>query len=190
VGSHGASRSRWFGIDQTERSGSVKALRVAQLKGRATALCGCFISRPGDSGEAVIRARFRDGWERSMAKIRISSTELVWIFHQRLEAFYDCPPEVPIAIVPDDGSWMAVKPAQIPLHRRRPSSIAPQGFASAHRGKRSFCPLHGERIPLVSWQQNTMTSRLSMCARTSRRSPAAKRCSDGCLSTKPFIGTS
>ena len=49
-----------------------------------------------------------------MAKIRISSTELVWgFFHQRLEAFYDCPPEVPIAIVPDDGSWMAVMSAKV-----------------------------------------------------------------------------
>jgi hypothetical protein len=48
-----------------------------------------------------------------MAKIRISSTELVWVFHQRLEAFYDCRPEVPIAIVPDDGSWMAVMSAKV-----------------------------------------------------------------------------
>src|SRR5882724_12598937 len=39
-------------------------------------------------------------------------------------------------------------------------------------------------IPLASWQQNTMTSRLSMCARTSPRSPAVRRCLDGCLSTK------
>jgi hypothetical protein len=48
-----------------------------------------------------------------MAKIRISNTELVWVFHQRLEAFYDCPPEVPIATVPDDGSWMAVMSAKV-----------------------------------------------------------------------------
>jgi hypothetical protein len=33
--------------------------------------------------------------------------------HQRLEAFYDCPPDVPIAIVPDDGSWMAVMSAKV-----------------------------------------------------------------------------
>jgi hypothetical protein len=49
-----------------------------------------------------------------MAKIKISSTELVWVFHQKLEAFDDCPSEVPIAIVPDpDEGWMAVMSAQI-----------------------------------------------------------------------------
>jgi hypothetical protein len=66
---------------------------------------GVFISRPGDSGPA----RFGAGWEASMAKIRISSTDLVWVFHQRLEAFDDCPPEVPIAIVPaHDVGWRAL----------------------------------------------------------------------------------
>jgi hypothetical protein len=35
-----------------------------------------------------------------MDKIWISSTELVWVFHERLEAFDDCSREVPIAIVP------------------------------------------------------------------------------------------
>jgi hypothetical protein len=55
--------------------------------------------------------------KRSMAKIKISSTELVWIFHQRLEAFDDCPSEVPIAIVPDpDEGWMAVMSAQSRTH--------------------------------------------------------------------------
>ena len=44
--------------------------------------------------------------------------------------------------------------------------------------------------PVGLLEHNTMTSRLSMCARTSPRSPAAKRCSNGCLSTKPFMGTS
>ena len=48
-----------------------------------------------------------------MAKIKISSTELVWIFHQRLEVFDDCPPDVPIAIVPDNRSWMAVMSAKV-----------------------------------------------------------------------------
>jgi hypothetical protein len=99
-------------LSKTERSGSVKAVRVAQLKGAAL-LPFADVYKPADSGEAVIRARFRDGWERSMAKIRISSTELVWVFHQGREAFYDCPPEVPIAIVPDDGSWMAVMSAKV-----------------------------------------------------------------------------
>ena len=49
-----------------------------------------------------------------MAKIRISSAELVWVFRQRLEAFDDCPPEVPIAIVPDpDEGWMVVMNAKV-----------------------------------------------------------------------------
>jgi hypothetical protein len=66
-----------------------------------------------------------------MAKIKISSTELVWIFHQRLEAFDDCPSEVPIAIVPDpDEGWMAVMSAQSrthnPLCARRVEAIQKQ----------------------------------------------------------------
>ena len=65
-----------------------------------------------------------------MAKIRISSTELVWVFHQRLESFDDCPSEVPIAIVPDDGSWMAVMSAKVrtryPHWARRVESIQKQ----------------------------------------------------------------
>ena len=69
--------------------------------------------------------------KRSMAKIKISSTELVWVFHQRLEAFDDCPPEVPIAIVPDpDEGWMAVMSAQSrthnPLCARRVEAIQKQ----------------------------------------------------------------
>ncbi len=49
-----------------------------------------------------------------MAKIRISSTELVWVFHQKLEAFDDCPPEVPIAVVPaQDVGWRAVMSAKV-----------------------------------------------------------------------------
>jgi hypothetical protein len=66
-----------------------------------------------------------------MAKIKISSTELVWIFHQRLEAFDDCPSEVTIAIVPDpDEGWMAVMSAQSrthnPLCARRVEAIQKQ----------------------------------------------------------------
>jgi hypothetical protein len=52
-----------------------------------------------------------------MAKTRISSAELVWVFHQKLEAFDDCPSEVPIAIVPaDDVGWMAVMSARSRNH--------------------------------------------------------------------------
>lgn len=43
-----------------------------------------------------------------MAKTRISSTDLIWIFREKLSAFEDCSPEIPIAIVPTDGGWKAV----------------------------------------------------------------------------------
>ena len=39
-----------------------------------------------------------------MAKIKISSTELVWVFHQRLEAFDDCPP---VSIMRDKDAALA-----------------------------------------------------------------------------------
>jgi hypothetical protein len=66
-----------------------------------------------------------------MAKIKISSTELIWIFRQKLEAFDDCRPEVPIAIVPaPDVGWMAVMSAksrtQNPLCARRVEAIQKQ----------------------------------------------------------------
>jgi len=68
-----------------------------------------------------------------MAKIGISSSELVWVFHQRLEAFDDCPPEVPIAIVPaPDVGWMALMSAksrtQNPHWARRVEAIFKSSF--------------------------------------------------------------
>ncbi len=48
-----------------------------------------------------------------MAKTRISSTDLAWIFQEKLSAFDSCPPTVSIAIVPsgEDG-WAAVTSAR------------------------------------------------------------------------------
>src|SRR3981081_1423107 len=46
--------------------------------------------------------------DRALAKTRISSTDLIWIFREKLSSFDDCPPEIPIAIVPSDESWTAV----------------------------------------------------------------------------------
>jgi hypothetical protein len=43
-----------------------------------------------------------------LAKTKISSTELIWIFQEKLSLFDDCPQSIPIAIVPSDGSWTAV----------------------------------------------------------------------------------
>jgi hypothetical protein len=44
-----------------------------------------------------------------LAKTKISSTDLVWIFREKLSSFNDCSPEIPIAIVPSGGgAWKAV----------------------------------------------------------------------------------
>jgi hypothetical protein len=44
-----------------------------------------------------------------MAKIGISSTDLVWVFHERLQAFDDASRGMPIAIVPAPGvGWRAI----------------------------------------------------------------------------------
>ena len=57
-------------------------------------------------------------------KKKVSSSELAWIFTERLRQFRDCPAVVTVAIVPDqDSGWMAVttKPngrtKSIPLER-------------------------------------------------------------------------
>ena len=43
-----------------------------------------------------------------LAKAKISSTDLIWIFREKLSSFDDCSPEIPIAIVPTDRGWRAV----------------------------------------------------------------------------------
>ena len=43
-----------------------------------------------------------------LAKKRISSTDLIWIFREKLLTFADCPPSIKIAIVPSDESWTVV----------------------------------------------------------------------------------
>jgi hypothetical protein len=63
-----------------------------------------------------------------MAKIGISSTDLVWVFHERLEAFDDASPGVPIAIVPSPGGgWTAISgKTQKPHWARRVEGIQKQ----------------------------------------------------------------
>jgi hypothetical protein len=82
------------------------------------------ISRPGDPE----RARFGPDPERTMAKIGISSTDLVWVFHERLEAFDDASRGVPIAIVPAPGvGWRAILgKTQNPPWARRVEGIQKQ----------------------------------------------------------------
>jgi hypothetical protein len=43
-----------------------------------------------------------------LAKKRISSTDLIWIFRERLSSYPDCPASIKIAIVPSRGSWTVV----------------------------------------------------------------------------------
>jgi hypothetical protein len=66
-----------------------------------------------------------------MAKTRISSTDLAWIFQEKLNAFDSCPPAVSIAIVPTgEGGWGAVTTARVraayPLCARRIEQIQKQ----------------------------------------------------------------
>ena len=43
-----------------------------------------------------------------MAKTKISSTDLIWIFREKLSSFDDCSPSTSIAIVPSSEGWTAV----------------------------------------------------------------------------------
>jgi hypothetical protein len=43
-----------------------------------------------------------------MAKIKISTTDLVWIFTEKLRSFDECFPGTDIAIVPSKDGWTAV----------------------------------------------------------------------------------
>jgi len=43
-----------------------------------------------------------------MAKTRISSSDLVWIFTEKLRSFDECSPGTNIAIVPSEDGWTAV----------------------------------------------------------------------------------
>jgi hypothetical protein len=47
-----------------------------------------------------------------LAKKKISSTDLIWIFREELSTFADCPPAIKIAIVPSEESWTVVMTAR------------------------------------------------------------------------------
>lgn len=51
-----------------------------------------------------------------MAKTRVSSTDLIWIFRERLASFNDGSPSIPIAIVPSEAGWTVVI---TPRHRAK-----------------------------------------------------------------------
>jgi hypothetical protein len=48
-----------------------------------------------------------------LAKVKISNTELSWIFQEKLATFGDCPASIPIAIVPSKGGWTAVTSSRV-----------------------------------------------------------------------------
>jgi hypothetical protein len=43
-----------------------------------------------------------------LAKTKVSSTDLIWMFRERLSSFDDCSPSIAIAIVPTEAGWTAV----------------------------------------------------------------------------------
>jgi hypothetical protein len=47
-----------------------------------------------------------------LAKKRISSTDLIWIFREKLSSFDDCPASIKIAIVPSDEGWTVLTTAR------------------------------------------------------------------------------
>jgi hypothetical protein len=47
-----------------------------------------------------------------LAKKKISSTDLIWIFREKLSTFADCPPSIKLAIVPSEAGWTVVTTAR------------------------------------------------------------------------------
>ena len=43
-----------------------------------------------------------------MAKTKISSTDLVWVFTEKLRSFNECAAPISIAIVPNKDGWTAI----------------------------------------------------------------------------------
>ena len=56
---------------------------------------------------SVVASRSSNG-ELRMAKTKISSTDLIWIYREKLSSFDDCSPSISIAIVPSSEGWTAV----------------------------------------------------------------------------------
>jgi hypothetical protein len=47
-----------------------------------------------------------------MAKSRISATDLIWIFRERMQSFDDCGSGISLAIVPSKEGWSVVMNAR------------------------------------------------------------------------------
>jgi hypothetical protein len=44
-----------------------------------------------------------------MAKTKISNTDLVWVFTEKLRSFNECAASISIAIVPSNDGWSAIE---------------------------------------------------------------------------------
>jgi hypothetical protein len=62
--------------------------------------------KPGQTTASYGLKLHTGGW--GMAKTKISSTDLIWVFTEKLRSFGDCAPTVSIAIVPSKDGWTAV----------------------------------------------------------------------------------
>ena len=69
------------------------------------------------AGPSMLMFRFLG--EMRMARKKISSTELVWLFHEKLKEFDDHPQHgISVAIVPEDkGEWRAVTTRNVKTKR-------------------------------------------------------------------------
>ena len=54
-----------------------------------------------------------------MAKTKISSADLAWVFTEKLRSFGDCSRSIAIAIIPSKGGWKALT-SQRDLRARPP----------------------------------------------------------------------
>jgi hypothetical protein len=69
----------------------------------------CLAAGPQKFASALEKAGSRD---KRMAKTRISSSDLVWIFTEKLRSFDECAAGTNIAIVPSKDGWTAVMGAR------------------------------------------------------------------------------
>jgi len=77
----------------------------------------------------------------ALAKIKISSTDLIWIFREKFSLFDDCPSSVPIAIVPSDDGWTVV------TLDGRPSAHVEHTIAITENGPEVFTMVSEAVIP-------------------------------------------
>jgi len=113
----------------TSTHSSCVAIKIARRRVAREATpnhLACPTIQPHGAGSAADRLdsltidnRCGHGKLRFMAKKKISSTDLIWIFHERLKGFDDYPLHgISIAIVPvPSAGWTALTPKNLRLHR-------------------------------------------------------------------------